>query len=464
MKQFVSRMVNEVQPKHCKPPYDSSLRAKGQRAIAHVDIDCFFVSVSIQDHPELKDKPVAVTHAKLPRNAGEQVPEDTNTTTSGNNCRSHVEESSTCSTIPKHLLNSMSELASCNYAARKFGIRNGMFVCEALKLYPDLVLIQYNFKQYQKISQQFYEILLQYSSEIEAISCDEAFIDLTDYVNSIGEAESLVKQFRDEVKSKTGCAVSAGISHNILLACMCTTAAKPDGQYFLAAEGIDAFMVSRSVRDLPGVGYSTASKLKELGIESCSQLAGLPLHQLQSEFGTKTGQMLYDYCRGIDSRELKLSSERKSISVDVNYGIRFSEFSEAEKFIRDLTVEVEKRAANCGVQAGSITLKMMIRRAEAPVNPRKYLGHGPCDSLSRSITLLVPTRSAEEIYRKCIHMLKQVNPVVSDIRGLGIQLTKFVSDVKVEATRQPTLTSFKARLRLVHNMTLDDTCVCIRPI
>ena len=122
----------------------------------------------------------------------------------------------------------MSELASCNYAARKFGIRNGMFVGEALKLCPDLVLIQYNFKQYQKISQQFYEILLQYSSEIEAISCDEAFIDLTDYVNSIGEAESLVKQFRDEVKSKTGCAVSAGISHNILLARMCTTAAKPD--------------------------------------------------------------------------------------------------------------------------------------------------------------------------------------------------------------------------------------------
>ncbi len=408
LKQFTAKMLRLVSPRYPLLPARDSLRGTGVRAVVHIDLDCFFVSVSIRNKPHLKGKAVAVTHAKLPKTGSES------------------KHPTTKDSIPKHLLDSTSDIASCSYAARDVGVKNGMSVGEAIKLCPDLIPLSYDFEAYREVSQCFYEILLQYSSCVEAVSCDEAFIELTDYVSGPEQVEDLVLKLRSEVESKVGCTVSAGVAHNMLLARMCTRIAKPNGQFYLPLISTGNFLESQTVNNLPGVGYSTTRKLREMSIETCSQLRTLSLEKLQNTFGNKTGKSLHDFARGIDERVLKTETERKSVSVDINYGIRFKNMSEAESLISNLATELEKRSCDAGVVGGTVTLKMKIRQASAPKETWKYLGHGACNNVTRSLTLLQPTRSAGEMTRLALRLLKQVGPVASDIRGMGLQLSKLV--------------------------------------
>ena len=448
LKQFTSRTLPHVMPKY--PKLTASLRSLGQRAVVHVDLDCFFVSVSIRDKPHLRGRPVAVAHAKLPKNDGAErlanPPPNASNSLAASRAAADVNQNATsleqqmsesCATdlstlsdavhLPSHLQESMSDVASCSYEARKAGVCNGMQVGTALKRCPDLTILPYQFDRYRQVSQEFYETMMRYSAVIEAVSCDEAYVELTDYADSIEGVERIVRELRDEVRDKTGCSVSAGISHNMLLARMCTRVAKPNGQFRLPPDRVDEFLAPQKVQNLPGVGYSLTRRLQEMGLQTCGDVRALTLGKLQSECGTKTGRMLHDYTRGIDARELKIDAERKSVSADINFGIRFSDISEAESLIADLATEVEKRAEEARVLAGTVTLKLKIRRPGAPVEARKYLGHGSCDNTSRSCTLLQPTRSSSEIARIAGKLLRQIRPVASDVRGVGLQLTKLVS-------------------------------------
>ena len=406
LRQFTARMVNQVRPKYPKLDPSQSLQGQQQRAIVHIDLDCFFVSVSIRDRPHLKGKPVAVTHAKNHDNGTTQP---------------------SLLSPTKLLQDSTSDIASCSYEARKAGVHNGMSVGKAVKLCPDLKLLPYDFDGYRRVSQLFYETLLQYSSTVEAVSCDEAYLELTDYAKDFNRVDTVIGELRREVESKTGCTVSTGISHNMLLARLATRKAKPNGQFYLALDQIENFLATLSVGDLPGVGYSTTKRLKAMGVETCGELRALTLAKLQKEFGLKNGTMLYEHSRGIDSRNLKITSERKSVSVDINYGIRFTDISEAESLIKNLAEELEKRAKEAEVVGGNVTLKMKVRKSDVPHETWKHLGHGACNNVSRSTLLLQPTQEAKEIGQFAVKLLRQVRVVASDIRGMGLQLSKLVS-------------------------------------
>ena len=125
--------------------------------------------------------------------------------------------------------------------------------------------------------------------------------------------------------------------------------------------------------------------------------------------------------------------ERKSLSADVNFAIRFQSFSDAEEFIVNLAKEVEKRATDSGVVGKQVTLKLKIRKADAPTETKKYLGHGICYNLSRSAHLPTATCKATALEAACIKILRQLNVPVTDIRGIGMQLTKLsTTEEKVE--------------------------------
>ena len=399
LKDYVSSAVErKADDAPLELPMASSLRGRRQTAVVHIDLDCFFVSVSIRGRPELKGKPVAVTHAKV--QSGDSA--------------THQD--------------SMSDIASCSYEARELGVRNGMSVGAALRLCPNLVTVPYNFEDYHKVSKLFYDILLACTLHIEAVSCDEAYIDLTDYTSSMAEVEDMVGSIRKEIEEKSGCTVSAGIGPNMLIARMATRTAKPNGQYLVRSEDIASFLTSQPVRDLPGVGYAMAKKLDEKGVSSCEDLKAISLSVLQTWCGNKTGQVLYNYARGLDDRELKASKERKSISAEINFGIRLSTMEDAESLVGDLASELEKRALNAKVQGTLVTLKMKVRSKDAAVTTRKYLGHGVCDNLSRSSSLRKPSRSAVDLKPACVKLLRQMRPPAEDIRGMGIQLSRLLSD------------------------------------
>lgn len=203
-----------------------SSSAQKSRIIMHIDMDCFFVSVGLRNHPELRGFPIAVAHAK-----------------------------GTKQNDPSEY-GSMSEVASCSYEARKTGVKNGMLLGQALKLCPNLKTIRYDFDGYKEVSYTLYDTVASYTLDIEAVSCDEMYADCTKILEVSGLTPlEFATVIRKEIKTKTGCPVSTGFGENKLQARLATKKAKPDGQCYLKGDSIRSFIRTLKVRDLPGLIY-----------------------------------------------------------------------------------------------------------------------------------------------------------------------------------------------------------------
>jgi len=185
-----------------------------------------------------------------------------------------------------------------------------------------------------------------------------------------------------------------------------------------------------SVLELPGVGRSLNGKLKSLSIETCSDLHKLTLGQLQREVGNKIGKQLYNFCRGIDERKLELEQVRKTVGAEVNYGIRFTGWEDARQFLLQLAGEVSERLERLGTRGRCITLKLMLRAQNAPEETAKFLGHGVCDNSSKSVQLGSPTADKDRIFKEVHTLLKQTEAAPSDIRGIGISVSKLGKEDK----------------------------------
>uniref|UniRef100_A0A8C9VLU8 DNA repair protein REV1 n=1 Tax=Scleropages formosus TaxID=113540 RepID=A0A8C9VLU8_SCLFO len=405
-----------------------------QPCILHVDMDCFFVSVGIRHRPDLNGKPVAVTSNRGQGRVSQRQ---------GANCQLEMQyyqrkldpkrkevtpsPESPDGANPQSEQDlaalSMAEVASCSYEARQAGVRNGMFFGQAKQLCPGLQAVPYDFQAYKEVAMAMYQTLASYTHHIEALSCDEALVDATRLLKELGVSpEELAGAIRADVKERTGCSASVGMGSNILLARMATRKAKPDGQYYLKSEEVDDFIRDQAVGSLPGVGRTMSCKLASLGVQTCGDLQQISMSRLQKEFGPRTGQTLFRFCRGLDDRPVRSEKERKSVSAGMNYGIRFTQVAEAESFLTKLSQEVQRRLQAAGLKGRRITLKLMMRKPGAPVEPAKYGGHGICDTFARTVSLDQPTDSAQHIATEVIKLFHAMKLNVMDMRGVGLQV------------------------------------------
>ncbi|KAI2640762.1 impB/mucB/samB family protein [Hypomontagnella submonticulosa] len=372
-----------------------------RRYIIHVDFDSFFCAVSLKSAPDFIDKPAVVAHG----------------TGSG------------------------SEIASCNYPARKYGVKNGMWMKRAKELCPELKVLPYDFPAYEEASKSFYECILEVGGIVQSVSIDEALIDATSVIlSAVGsdgsgvdegsiwreqeKADQIAQALRDQVKTKTGCAVSVGIGGNILLAKVSLRKAKPAGQYQIKPEEVLSFLGDLKVDDLPGVAYSIAGKLEEIGVKYVSDIRQTSKERLVNTLGPKTGEKLWEYARGIDKTEVGEQPIRKSVSAEVNWGIRFISQEEAEEFVVNLCKELEKRLLNEQVKGKQLTMKIMRRSLDAPLDPPKHLGHGKCDTFNKSVMFGVATHDYQVLGKEAVSILRSYKFSPGDLRGLGVQLTK----------------------------------------
>ncbi|XP_054471591.1 DNA repair protein REV1 isoform X2 [Anoplopoma fimbria] len=426
---------------HSTDTRGTSAPASVKSCILHVDMDCFFVSVGIRHRPELKGKPVAVTsnrgQGKVPLRPGAQpqleqqyyqrkhthpkpdlADEDLHRTPSQESPDSHAngvdQDAATLS---------MAEIASCSYEARQAGVKNGMFFGKAKQLCPSLLSVPYDFEAYKEVALTMYETLAGYTHDIEALSCDELLIDGSALLAELSiNPEDLASAIRADIKEKTGCCASVGMGSNILLARLATRKAKPDGQYILKSEEVDDFIRDLPVTSLPGVGPVMGRKLAAMGVRSCGDLQQVSLSQLQKKFGPRTGQTLFRFSRGLDDRPVRYEKERKSVSAEMNYNIRFTRVDEAESFLTNLSMEVQKRLQEAGLRGRRVTFKVMVRKVGAPLEPAKYGGHGICDNLARTVMLAQSTDSGKLIAAAVIKLFHAMKLQVQDMRGVGIQV------------------------------------------
>ncbi|OCL11401.1 DNA polymerase IV, partial [Glonium stellatum] len=372
-----------------------------RRYILHVDFDSFFAAVSLKKHPQWKDKPAVVAHGG----------------------------------------GSGSEIASCNYPARKFGIRNGMWMKRAQELCPDLKILPYDFPAYEEASRAFYDAILATEGIVQSVSIDEALIDVSATCAAVGgsdgkkvsegsiyreqaKADEIAQALRDEVKAKTGCNVSVGIGGNILLAKVALRKAKPAGQYQIKPEEILEFIGKLEVQGLPGVAYSIGGKLEELGIKLVRDIREFSKERLTQVLGPKTGEKLWEYSRGIDRAEVGEQVIRKSVSAEVNWGVRFENQEQADEFVGSLCDELSKRLLKEKVKGRQLTMKIMRRAADAPLDPPKHLGHGKCDTYNKSSVFGVATNAKEVLTKEAISILKGYGFSPGELRGIGVQMTR----------------------------------------
>ncbi len=249
-----------------------------QRKIIHCDADCFYVAVEERDDPSLRGRPVAV---------------------GGDERRRGV-------------------IATCNYAARAYGVHSAMPTAVARRLCPELVLLPGNMAKYREVSQQMQAIFQRFTPLVEPLSLDEAYLDVSEVPLYSGSGTYIAEAIRQQVARELGITVSAGVAPNKFLAKVASDWMKPDGLFVLPPAKVEEFVAALSVARIPGVGPVMLDKLRRHGLETCGQLQSFSKEDLYRDFGTMA-ERLHDFARGVDHRPVRVERSRKSLSVEHTY-------------------------------------------------------------------------------------------------------------------------------------------------
>ena len=247
------------------------------RKIIHIDMDAFYASVELKDHPELKDLPVVIS-SHHPR----------------------------------------AVIAAASYPARKFGLRSAMSMSQAKKLCPQVLVIEPNFEKYRAVSTQIHQIFQRYTHIIEPLSLDEAYLDVTENLKNIPSATEVAIQIRHDIFQVTGLTASAGVAPNKFLAKIASDWHKPNGICVIKPSQVQNFIQHLALKKIPGVGKVTQEKLKALQLETLGDLQQMDEAILIQHFG-KYGQQLYLYAQGIDERPVQTERERRQISKETTF-------------------------------------------------------------------------------------------------------------------------------------------------
>lgn len=285
------------------------------RKIIHIDMDAFYASVELREQPHLKGKPVVVAWD-----------------------------------------GARSVICAASYEARQFGLHSAMSVATAKRLCPQAVYIPPHFDLYREISAQIHTVFRRHTDLIEPLSLDEAYLDVTVNKQNIRYASEIAAKIRADIFAETGLTASAGIAPNKFLAKIASDWRKPDGQFVLHPQKIDAFLDTLPLGKIPGVGKVTLKKMQALGIHTAGDLRRFERGELLNHFG-RYGYRLYDLARGIDERPVKPERERLQISTEITLPEDLS-LAQTTEHLPHLVDDLWQQITRKNVDAKGVTLKL----------------------------------------------------------------------------------------------------------
>jgi len=292
------------------------------RKILHLDLDAFFCAVEEQREPSLRGQAFAVGGRPETRGV----------------------------------------VASCSYAARRFGVRSAMPMARAVKLCPHLIIVPSHFDAYQTASQQVMTRLHQLTPLVEPLSIDEAFLDVSDLPEP---AEVLARRLQVTINTELGLPCSLGVATNKLVAKIANDVGKattrsdqpPNALQVVPPDQEAAFLARLPVEALWGVGPKTAERLHGLGLHTIGDLARWP----EADLGRRFGQHGYDlarHARGIDERRVVTEHEAKSISQETTFAQDISDGPILRESLRRLSEHVGFRLRRKGLNGATVKLKL----------------------------------------------------------------------------------------------------------
>lgn len=340
------------------------------RKIIHVDMDAFYASVEQRDDPALSGRPVVVAW-RGPR----------------------------------------SVVCAASYEARKFGVRSAMPALRAERLCPQAVFVPPDFPRYRAVSHQVRAIFARYAKEVEPLSLDEAYLDVTRPLQNLPSATAIAEAIRADICKETGLTASAGVAPNKFLAKIASDWRKPDGLFVVRPGAAERFLAPLPVDRLPGVGKVMEERLARLGVRRVADLRALGAEHLERSFG-RWGLRLHELSLGIDDHPV--CSERPTLQVSAEDTFEYDlNLDELEPHIERLAGKVwASRSRADGRIARTVVLKLKTSDFR---------------SLTRSHTAALPPDSAVELARRVSALRTRVDlPAHARFRLVGVGLSGFV--------------------------------------
>ncbi len=306
--------------------------------IAHVDCDAFYATIEKRDDPALADRPVIVGGGKR------------------------------------------GVVATACYIARTFGVRSAMPMFEALRRCPQAVVVKPNMAKYAAVGREVRQMMLALTPQVEPLSIDEAFLDLTgtERLHGTGAARVLAR-FAREVERKLAITMSVGLSANKFLAKIASDLDKPRGFAVLGLSEAPAFLAPKPVGFIYGVGNASAARLAADGYRTIADLQRADGRELAVRYGAE-GSRLWNLARGIDKRRVDPERETKSISAETTFERDIGEFRPLEQTLWELTEKVSHRLKAAALAGSTVTLKLksadfkLRTRARALSHPTQLAG------------------------------------------------------------------------------------------
>ncbi len=342
------------------------------RKIIHVDMDAFYAAVEIRENPSLKGKCLIVGGSP----------------------------------------NSRGVVSTCSYEARKFGVRSGMPCSQAWRLCPQGIFVNCNFGLYREASAKIREVFHRYTSLVEPVSLDEAYLDVT--TNLIDEPDSMViaRRIKQEIMEATQLTCSVGVSFNKFLAKIGSEMQKPDGLSQITPENASEILFALPIGKFHGIGSVTAAKMQKMGIHTGADLHKWSATDLVNHFG-KMGLFFYNVVRGIDEREVISYRDPKSISCEHTFNEDISDMKELVQNLKDLVERLVIRMHNKNIRGKSIMLKIKYDNFEL---------------VTRSASLTQSTADQKTIFKHAQRLLVENWDESRKIRLLGVGLSRLDLD------------------------------------
>ncbi len=340
------------------------------RKIIHIDMDAFFASVEIRERPELANRAVVVGG----RAEGRGV------------------------------------VAAANYIARRYGIHSAMPTASALRLCPELVVLPPRHALYAEVSRQIHEIFQRYTPQIEPLSLDEAFLDVSGSERLFGTAEQIGREIKQAIKDELSLVASVGLAPNKFLAKIASDLEKPDGFVVVKEGEEEAFLAPLPITRIWGVGKVAAKGFERLGIRTIGQLRHYSPRLIREHFGN-SGEQFLRLAKGIDERPVVSESEAKSVSNETTFAVDITEPQVMREWLHALTEQVAWRLRAHELKGRTIQIKVRF---------------SDFTTLTRSLSLDDVTDITAEIWQAVQTLFAQRLPQpLPPVRLLGVGVSNF---------------------------------------